>query len=169
MSKHKNITERKGVEELKHLVSEIGTCLFCTTLSMDQIESTRPMTVLETDDEGNLWFFSDANSNKNHEIQKESEVRLFFAHPGKNSYVVMHGDAEIIFDQAKINELWSPSAKIWFKGGKDDPSVSLIKVSPETAYYWDEEGNRMINFFKMLASVATGKDLLGGKEGEIHL
>jgi general stress protein 26 len=169
MTTHKNVIEREGVKELKHLVDEIGVCLFCTKLSLDQIESTRPMTALETDDEGNLWFFSDANSTKNNEIQQESEVRLFFSHPGKGSYVVIYGNAEIIFDQEQINKLWSPSDKIWFKGGKDDPSISLIKVTPDTAYYWDTEGNRMINFFKMLASDATGKDLLGGTEGEIHV
>jgi general stress protein 26 len=57
--------------------------------------------------------------------------------------------------------------KTWFKEGKDDPSISIIKVTTKSAYYWDTEGNSMVNFFKMVASIATGKSLLNSKEGNI--
>ena len=60
-------------------------------------------------------------------------------------------------------------AKIWFKEVKDDPNISIIKVTPTTAYYWDTEGNRMTNFLKMVASVVTGSNLLNGEEGTINL
>jgi acetylornithine/succinyldiaminopimelate/putrescine aminotransferase len=42
-------------------------------------------------------------------------------------------------------------------------------VKPSSAYYWDTEGNKMINFFKMIASAATGKDLIDGKEGNLSV
>ena len=60
-------------------------------------------------------------------------------------------------------------AKIWFKEVKDDPNISIIKVTPTTACYWDTHGNRMTNFLKMVASVVTGTNLLNGEDGNITL
>lgn len=34
--------------------------------------------------------------------------------------------------------------------------MGAVKVKPSNAYFWDTEGNQMINFLKMAASVATG-------------
>ena len=99
----------------------------------------------------------------------DKRVQLFFSHPGKNSYLVVNGDAEIVIDQNKTEELWSPLVKTWFKDGKDDPNISIIKVNTQSAYYWDTAGNKMINFFKMLASVATGTTLVNPKEGSINI
>ena len=70
-------------------------------------------------------------------------------------------------DKEKIEELWSPFLKTWFQDGKDDTNLSLIKVTPDNGYYWDTKGNRIINLFKMAASVVTGKDLVDGEEGNL--
>lgn len=157
----------EAVAKLKTLVEEINICLFCTNLKTDDGSTCRPMAAQEVDNEGNIWFFSEIDSEKNDEIMQNSHVQLFFAHPGKSSYVVVNGEAEIIVDRTKTEEIWSPLVKTWFKDGKDDPSLSLIKVTTKSAYYWDTAGNRMINFFMMIASVATGTTLLNGEEGEL--
>ena len=80
---------------------------------------------------------------------------------------MVNGEAVIKSDKAKIEELWTPVAKIWFKEGKEDPNISVIKVTPTSAYYWDTDGNRMINFLKMVTSVVTGTNLVNSKEGAI--
>jgi general stress protein 26 len=120
-------------------------------------------------DQGNIWFFSEKDSDKNKEIEQDSNVQLFFAHPGKGSYMVVNGEAIISTDREKIEELWTPVVNIWFKEGKNDPNISLIKVKPTSAYFWDTDGNQMINFLKMAASVVTGTNLVSGNEGEIKL
>jgi general stress protein 26 len=80
---------------------------------------------------------------------------------------VVNGEASIILDRAKIEELWVSAAKIWFNEGKEDPNISIIKVTPTSAYYWDTDGNRMINIMKMVASVITRNNLVNGNEGTI--
>ena len=47
----------------------------------------------------------------------------------------------------------------------DDPTISIIKMKPLNARYWDTDGYQMINLLKMIASVATGKNLVTGIEG----
>ena len=169
MSNTKDLNHKEAIDKLKSLVEDITICLFCTDLKTDDGSTCRPMSALKVCDRGNIWFFSEKDSEKNKAIVNDKNVQLFFSHPGKSSYMVVNGEAEIISDKTKIEELWSPVAKIWFKEGKDDPDISIIKVLPSTAYYWDTDGNRMINFLRMVASVVTGKNLLNGEEGSITL
>ncbi len=169
MSETKNLQHKEAIDKLKDLVGEINICLFCTNLKTDDGSTCTPMAAQKVCDQGNIWFFSQKNSDKNRDIAQNKNVQLFFAHPGKSSYLVVNGEAEIIFDQAKTEELWDPFVKIWFEEGKDDPEISIIKVTPTAAYYWDTDGNQMINFLKMAASVATGTNLVNGNEGVLSV
>lgn len=167
MSDKNNLYSKEAIDKLKSLVSDIGICLFCTDLKKDDGANCRPMSAIKVCDQGNVWFFSEKDSEKNKAILSDKNAQLFFSHPAKGIYLVVNGDAEIILDKAKIEELWTPGAKIWFKDGKDDTNISIIKVTPTNAYYWDADGSRMVNFLKMVASVVTGKNLVNGKEGTI--
>ncbi len=169
MSNTENLNQKEAIDKLKTLVDDIMVCLFCTNLKTDDGATCRPMTAIKVCDQGNIWFFSEKNSEKNTAIAADKHVQLFFSHPAKSSYLVVNGEAEIILDQTKIEELWTPAAKIWFKEGKDDPAISIIKVKPTNAYYWDTDGNKMINFLKMVASVVTGANLVTGKEGALNV
>ena len=169
MSNTKDLNNKEAIDKLKSLVEDITICLFCTDLKTDDGSTCRPMSAIKVCDQGNIWFFSEKDSDKNKAIANDKNVQLFFSHPAKSSYLVVNGEAEIIFDKTKIDELWTPVAKIWFKEGKDDPTISIIKVKPSNAYYWDTDGNQMINLLKMIASVATGKNLVTGNEGAITL
>lgn len=163
-----NLRNQEGIQKIKQLATEIDICLFCTNIKVDQGETTRPMSTQGVDEDGTIWFFSDRNSIKNKEIQHDKNVHLYYSHPGKSSFMVLNGEAEIVFDKEKVEELWTPHVKAWFEG-KDDPNISLLKVTPTDAYYWDVEGNKMINFFKYIASIATGAELIDAKEGNINI
>lgn len=169
MSDKKNLNNKEAIDKLKSLVSDIGICLFCTDLKTDDGATCRPMSAIKVCDQGNVWFFSEKDSDKNKAILSDKNVQLFFSHPSKSSYLVVNGDASIIVDKEKIEELWTPVAKIWFKEGKEDANISIIKVTPTNAYYWDTDGNKMVNFLKMVASVVTGENLVNSKEGTIKL
>ena len=169
MSNPVNLVQQDAVKKLKALAEDINICLFCTQLKTDDGSTCRPMSTAKVDDNGDIWFMSAKDSDKNRDIQKDNKVQLFYSHPSKSSFVVVNGNATISEDKKKIEELWNPLNKAWFKGGKDDPNISLIKVSNINAYYWDTKGNAMVNFFKMVASAATGKTLIDAEEGELHV
>jgi general stress protein 26 len=169
MSNTENLNNKEATEKLKSLVDEIMVCLFCTDLKTDDGATCRPMTAIKVCDQGNIWFFSEKSSEKNKAIASDKMVQLFFSHPAKSSYLVVNGEATIVSDKEKIEELWTPMAKVWFKEGKEDPNISIIKVTPTTAYYWDTDGNRMINFLKIIGSVITGTNLVSGKQGSLKV
>jgi general stress protein 26 len=164
----KNLDHDKAIEKMKELVDHTNTCLFSTNFSKTPVQ-TRPMATQTVDDDGCFWFFSEDESNKNFELEKDSRVQLFYSNPGKSEYMTVFGRATIVNDREKIEELWTPIVKAWFKGGKDDPSLTLIQVSPEDAYYWDTKNNKMVSLVKIVGSMFSGKVMDDGVEGTMRV
>lgn len=153
-----NVKDLKNTEALKKL-KELGgndkTCIMVTALN-NRPQQARPMSSQGVDDEGNIWFISAKSSEKNKDIASDSEVQLYFANNNSYEYLSVYGHAEISVDRALIEEYWSPIAKAWFSEGKDDPEVTLIKVVPLDAYYWDTKNNKLVSLFKYMVNAITG-------------
>lgn len=164
----KDLYGKEAIGKLKELAEDIKTCMFCTELSVRPIP-VRPMAVREVDDQGNLWFISSEQSNKNDEIKGDDEVQLIFAKNADAHFLSIFGKASIYRDKEKIEEIWTPIAKTWFEEGKDDPDVSAIKVTPTEAYYWDTKNGKAVTLLKIVAGAITGKTDEGGVEGRLNV
>ena len=169
MGEVKNLTATDALEKIREIAKNANICMCVTDLSNLPLAG-RPMATQEVDREGNIWFMSDRNSDKNKEIEVDNKVQLFYSHTANYEYLSIFGIAEIVNDRSKIEELWTPMAKTWFKEGKDDPNIRLIKVMPEDAYYWDTKNNKMVSLIKfaMGAIGITPKDD-GGIEGKLNV
>ena len=63
-----NLYGREAVKKIQELTDKAPSCFFCTDIETNKAFVTRPMTVQQVDDDGNLWFLSANDSNKNEEI-----------------------------------------------------------------------------------------------------
>ncbi len=165
-----NLSLQEAVKKLKELSEKARICMFCTELAQQPFEA-RPMTIKECDEEGNLWFISDSVSNKNFQINEDKRVQLLFMNNSDYEYLSVYGEATIYKDKETIEDKWSPMAKAWFKEGKDDPNVSIIRVSPQNSYYWDTKAGKVISFLSFAAAAITGKrtDNSDGVEGKLDI
>lgn len=168
MGDTKHLSGSEGIRKIKDLVKEIDFCMFCTQLTEAPF-STRPMSTRDVDDEGNIWFFSRADSNKNFEIKQDDQVQLLYAKPGSSEFLSIYGHADVIKDRKKAEELWSAWAKTWFNEGVDDPELTIIRVRPESGYYWDTKHNRMVSLLKIVAGAITGEQKDDGIEGKVNV
>lgn len=162
-----NLSDQEAVKKMQDLGKD-EVCLFCTFGEEEDLEF-RPMSTQAIDDNGHFWFFSDRRSHKDEQIDEYNKVYLLYSNPGKQNYMCIEGSAIVSRDQAKVDELWNPAAKAWFKDGKDDPYISVIEVTPHKAHYWDTKHGKMISFLKILASAVSGKTMDDGVEGELHV
>ena len=110
MGDHKDLVNKEGIDKLKELVKDAGMCMFASNLTSFPV-SARPMSTQEIDDEGVIWFFSQAGSKKNAEIDTDSRVQLFYGNTGSSEYLSVAGNATIIKNEAKAKELWTRWAK----------------------------------------------------------
>jgi general stress protein 26 len=133
-----------------------------TTLDADGALASRPMTALEMDDQGALWFFIDVLSSK---VDHLRVVNLSFTDRDKGAYVSLSGHGEIDSDRARIKSLWTVFAKPWFPSGPDSDNLALLKFVPDSADFWDGPSSTMVRAFGMIASVIAGKPVAMGKHG----
>ncbi|RZJ35912.1 MAG: general stress protein [Flavobacterium sp.] len=169
MGEYKELQDKEAVEKMKKLAEDVKVCMFCTELTHFPI-AARPMSLQQVDDNGNLWFISSKSSNKNFEISHDNRVQLFFSKLEDSHYLSIAGEAAVYTDRSKIDEIWSPVAKAWFEKGKDDPDVSVIRVRPTDAYYWDTQNGKAVTMLKLAAAAIAGKRIdEGGIEGTLHV
>ena len=168
MGDKQNLTNQDAIKKMKDMAEEIKICMFCT-YNAQQVMETAPMSANQIDDDGTFWFLSTKESTRNADIQSNSATDLIFAQPSKENYLSVHGKSEILYDKSKIDELWNPIVKAWFTEGKDDPRISVIKFTPQEAYYWDTKHGKMISLLKIAVGAVTGKTMDDGIEGKLKM
>ena len=151
----KNLSNEEALKKFKKLVKEVNVCMFIT--NSKENNHTRPMATIEVEDNGTLWFFTDIRSIKVEEVNTTHKAHLVYAHPVKESYLDVWGDAFVVNDNQTLIGKWSPIAKAWFPKGVDDPNLALLKIRPQEAYYWDAEAGKMVSFLKIMAGAVTGR------------
>jgi general stress protein 26 len=117
----------------------------------------RPMAASDTTFDGSLYFLTDVESGKVHDLEHEGEVLVTFADQAKHKYVSLRGRGIILRDRASIRDHWTQEAKPWFPKGPDDPNIALIKVGIEEAEYWDAPSGRMVVFYAYAKAIMTGQ------------
>ncbi|MBC7841593.1 MAG: pyridoxamine 5'-phosphate oxidase family protein [Gemmatimonadaceae bacterium] len=165
-----DLTDREAVERIRDIVeSAKGSCFFCTHAEGGLSNGTRPMSVQKVDDDGNLWFLSAVDSNKNAELQRDPSVELFIQGSPHSGFLHLRGHGTITTERGVIDELWEPIAKVWFTEGKDDPRITAIKVAPSDGYYWDNKHGDAVAGIKMLVGAATGRTMDDSIEGTVRV
>jgi general stress protein 26 len=164
----KDLNGPEAIERIKDM-AEKASCFFCTNIKTGLPLSTRPMSIQQVDEEGNLFMLSANDSHKNNELVHDPFVHLLFQGSSYSDFLNIYGIATISEDKAKIKELWEPIMKTWFTEGKDDPRISVIKVEPIEGYYWDNKYGNAIAFVKQLAGAAIGKTLDDSIEGKLSV
>jgi general stress protein 26 len=158
-----DLSGQDALQKLKEM-AEDETCFFCTASSGGGSQGVRPMSALQVDDQGNLWFLSASESRKNAEIKANAAVKLLFQ-GGRAEFLTLDGVAAISRDKGKIKELWSFLMKTWFTEGEDDPRITVIKVTPTGGYYWDTKHGSAVAGIKIAIGATLGKTLDDSVEG----
>ncbi len=158
-----NLTGKEATAKLKSIAEEVDIAMMCTHSMIGHIDS-RPMSTAGVDEDGALWFFTDDDSEKLKQIQSEKGLCLCYSQPSKNTYMTVAGHADQVDDENKKKELWSDIMKAWYPKGLDDPQLTLIKVTPHQAEYWDDSNSKMVVFFKIAKAILSG-DTYGDDKG----
>ena len=162
MAEHQN---NDNTKKLRELIKDIKYAMLTTTEDDGTLRS-RPMATLQSEFDGDLWFFTSADAPKVQEVEHHQQVNVSYAEPDQQKYVSVSGTAQLVRDRSKIEELWNPLFKAWFTQGLDDPSLALLKVSVDKAEYCDSPSSKVVRLVGFLKSIATGKpiDNLGEHE-----
>lgn len=162
-----NLEGAEAWKRVKDMAESAESCFLCSNIKTGLPFSARPMACLKADEEGNLWFLSANDSHKNHEMELDPFVQVLFQGSKHSDFLSVYGIADISKDKAIIDEIWTPLAKTWFTEGKDDPRISVIKVSVTQGHYWDNKHGNAIALVKMAIGAIIGQTLDDSIEGDL--
>ncbi len=157
--------------KLWDLIKDIKFGMFTTRHGTGHLHS-RPMTTQngEIDEDSSLWFFMSKTSEVVGDIGVDPTVNVVYADTGSDDYVSVSGQARVVEDMVKKQQLWSKLTQAWFPKGVADPDLALVQVSITHADYWEAKDSKVTQLFKMAKAVVTGKPPTDmGERGRVNM
>ncbi len=148
------MSSSEAITKIWDLIRQVKIAMLTTINSQGELRS-RPMATQENEFDGNLWFLTSQQSGKVDEIEHGSRVGLTYVNNDARAFIALSGHAELTKDREQIHQLWKPQHAIWFPEGKDDPEITVIKVTVEEAEYWETPGNALVRSFHLLTAALT--------------
>lgn len=136
-----------------------------TTQGPDGTLGSRPMTLLDVDGDGSMWFMTAAFSALEETIRRDGQVNVSFADTGDSFYLSTSAHAVFVEDREKVEALWSPMAAAWFPDGPGDPNLRLLRVDAEKVDYWFSRSGRIVQMLA-IAKAAARHTTPGPEAGE---
>jgi general stress protein 26 len=118
-----------------------------TSLGSEGDLYSRPMTQQELDDNGSLWFFTSDDQPLAHQLSVNPQANITFTDPASDLYISLAGEASLLKDRGRAQQLWNPAVAVWYPEGVDDPHLTLIRFDISTAEIWDVDSNQMQQLF----------------------
>lgn len=104
---------------------------------------SRPMTGLLDGDEGPIWFFGSTDSHLVNNVTPGCAATASFVDKGHNLFASVQGGLTLVNDPAMVDKLWNPFIAAWYKGGKTDPKLALLRFDAEHAEIWYDASDLM--------------------------
>jgi general stress protein 26 len=142
-------------EQLYDLVKDFRTAMLVTKGTGGKLHA-RPMSVAELRPDADAYFATSIDSPKIAEIEADPDAMITFQDGSKFAFI--SGTARVVRDRALIDRLWSDVWRAWFPGGKDDPSLCLLKIEAREGEYWDNSGLKGVRYlFEGVKAILQGE------------
>lgn len=132
-----------------NLIKDIKVGMLVTKEQANDSLRARPMQLVQDDYYGTLYFYTSKSSAKVFEINEDREVCISFSEPKDNVHVSLSGKARLSEDKELIDRYWSDGVAAWFKGGKDDEELAILKVKITKGEHWDSTENKLFQLYEV--------------------
>jgi general stress protein 26 len=149
-------------------------------LGLEGVEDdlTRPMSAQvdvpedgDKDDGGPIFFFASRTDGVGQSIKEGNRAVATFAAKDHGLFAHIHGTLVEDNDRAIIDRLWNPFVAAWYKDGKSDPDLCLLRFDTSTAVIWEAAKGSTLKAaaLKALFDVDPGKEHSAEHKAEVSL
>ncbi|MGE0666592.1 MAG: pyridoxamine 5'-phosphate oxidase family protein [Sphingomonadales bacterium] len=117
----------------------------------------RPMTGLIEHGHGPIWFFTARDNAIVEHLGGAAPGFATFVSKGHDLFASVHGMVTVDNDRAVIDRLWNRYVAAWFEGGKDDPSLTLLRFDADRAEIW-ADASSLVAGIKILLGMDPKKE-----------
>ena len=97
---------------------------------------TQPMTAVFDEDHGPLWFFTSKGNSLVSALGQSHRAIATYTGKGHDLWASIGGDLVVEKDEATIDRLWNPHVAAWYKEGRQDPELTVLRLDAEQAEIW---------------------------------
>ena len=154
----------KKLDDLYSLIDGIETAML-TTRRRDGTLVSRAMQTQRRTAGADLWFMTNAESEKFEELAIDPHVNVAFYRDRTREWVSVSGHAILTKDRDLIDSLYKADWKAWLgdegdgkrDGGPHDPRIALILVEADTVVYSKKDRPTPVVLFQLAKSMITGQ------------
>ncbi len=158
MTEHRTTTHAAEQEKVRALIKDSRIAMLTTLDPQGRIVS-QPMATQDVEPDSDLWFIAERSSEKVANIERDPRVNVSYS--SSDSWVSVTGTAEVVNDVAKLEELWNTFTDAWMQGGPENPENVLVRVSADSAEYWDSPGSKVTQVLNLVKAKVTGERFEG--------
>jgi general stress protein 26 len=139
---------------------------------------TRPMTAhvdkakdASKDEAGRVYFFASRSEHLVQGMGESHRAVATFAGKGHGLFAHIHGQLVLDQDRGVIERLWNPIVASWYKDGKDDPDLALVRFDAEKADISEATPGATLKAaaLKMLFDIDPGKEHQQDHQAKVQL
>lgn len=128
---------------------------------------SRPLTVIDVEQDGDMWFFCPADTEIVREVKAHGEVNVSFA--GAKKWVSVSGRGTVVYEVEKKRELWNSMVDTFAPDGPDSLSTVLLHVESDSAEYWENPGGAASIVAGWIKKKVTGEGAAPGESNTVEL
>jgi general stress protein 26 len=115
----------------------------------------QPMTAFVEKETGTLWFFT-KNDTELAQAIASGIADAAFIFLDKKLQACVDGRVSLSHDKARIDRYWNVHVAAWYPEGKDDPTLTLLRMDVSEAAVWITEGG-LLKYALEVAKANTSK------------
>lgn len=100
---------------------------------------TQPMRAFFDDKQAPLCFFTSRHNRLVAALTQSHRAIANYVADGQSLFACVHGALSIEEDAAVIDHFWDSDEPRWYKGGRADPDVTLLRLDADRAEIWVPE------------------------------
>jgi general stress protein 26 len=160
------MSDTESISKVTDIINDSHIGMF-TTINEQGALVSRPLAVQDVKDDGDMWFFTSANTSQVAHIKANPAVNVSFGQ--RTEWVSVAGTAEVVTDRQLIHDLWNQMVEAWFPDGPDTPEVVLLHVDSDSAEYWTSPGGTASTVLQWIKSKVTHNRMSVGESGTVEL
>jgi general stress protein 26 len=148
------MVDQSHLDRVWEVIEQVGVCMLTTHFAGGL--RARPLEARPDRNGGTIWFVTDLDSAKEHEVETDHSVGLVFVNVKANAYLSITALANVQRDPTKAAEIWKTTDNAWWHG-PNDPTVCVLLVQPLTAELWEGPSSKAVAAFEFVKAQFTGE------------
>jgi general stress protein 26 len=129
----------------------------------------QPMTAFVEPEGGLIWFFTSITSDLARKAGDGGKAMFVVQAKDQDLQACIGGRLSVDHDAARIDKYWNAIVAAWYPSGKDDPSLTLLRLDCDDAQVWLNEAGPVKFAWEIARANATGRRPDLGQQAKLNL